>query len=142
MRLLKNRLGSNCKLELALSNPPTIAADRGKLVQVITNLLINALQALEEVQGEHLVSVRTEATLDQILVSLGGPSPEVIVTARHIRERAELGEKVPVVVFCIEEICEGGELAIGQNVYVTRPDNFNQLRNLLARLLHKIPKAA
>jgi hypothetical protein len=35
------------------------------------------------------------------------------------------------------------ELAIGQNaVHVTRPDNFNQLRSLLARLLHQIPVAA
>jgi len=27
-------------------------------------------------------------------------------------------------------------------VYITRPDNFNQLRTLLARLLNKIPIAA
>ena len=79
---------------------------------------------------------------DLILVSLGGPARDVIVTARHIRERAELEEIVPVVVFCIEEVDEGDEVAIGQNVHVTRPDNFNQLRNLLSRLLHRIPKAA
>jgi hypothetical protein len=42
-----------------------------------------------------------------------------------------------VVIFCMEEIGEGNEVAIGQNVYVTRPDNFNQLRSLIARLLHK-----
>jgi hypothetical protein len=35
---------------------------------------------------------------------------------------------VPVVVFCIAEIDEGDEVAIGKNVYITRPDNFNQLR--------------
>jgi hypothetical protein len=49
---------------------------------------------------------------------------------------------VPVVVFCFDEIAEGDEIAIGENVHVTRPDNFNQLRSLLARLLHTIPKAA
>jgi hypothetical protein len=49
---------------------------------------------------------------------------------------------VPVVVFCIDEIAQGDEIAIGENVHVTRPDNFNQLRNLLARLLNRIPKAA
>ncbi len=98
---------------------------------------------VEVARGEHgAVEIARRKRPDLILVSLGGPSPEVIVTARHIRERAELGENVPVVVFCIEEVCEGGELAIGQNVYVTRPDNFNQLRDLLARLLNKIPKAA
>ena len=46
---------------------------------------------------------------DLILVSLAGLSSEVIVTARRIRERAEVGEQVPVVVFCVEGIGEGGE---------------------------------
>lgn len=74
---------------------------------------------------------------DLILVSLGGTPHEVIATARRIRERAGLGNYVPLVLFCIEEVDEGEEVAFGQNVYVTRPDNFDQLRNLLARLLHK-----
>ena len=80
---------------------------------------------------------------DLILVSLAGLPREVILTARRIRERAEVGEQVPIVCFCIEEIGEGDEVAIGRNVYITRPDNFNQLRSLLARLLqHKISIAA
>jgi len=78
---------------------------------------------------------------DLILVSLAGLSSDVIVTARRIRERAELKEDVPVVVFCIDGIGEGDEVAIGQNVHVTLPDNFNQLRRLLSRLLHKVPIA-
>ncbi len=77
-----------------------------------------------------------------ILVSLGGLPREVIVAARRIRERAEVGEDVPVVIFCIEEIPEGDEVAIGESVYVTRPDNFNQLRSLLTRLLQQVPTAA
>lgn len=79
---------------------------------------------------------------DLILVSLAGPPREVITSARRIRESAAIGEDVPVVVFCIDEIAQGDEVAIGENVHVTRPDNFNQLRSLLARLLHRIPKAA
>jgi CheY-like chemotaxis protein len=80
---------------------------------------------------------------DLILVSLAGLPSEVIVTARRIRKRADVGENVPVVVFCVEEIGEGEEVAIGQNVHISRPDNFNQLRSLLTRLLlHKIPIAA
>ena len=88
---------------------------------------------------------------DLILVCLGGQMSGVILAARHIRERAQLEEQVPVVVFCIaehvegddciKELHEGEEVAIGQNVYVTRPDNFNQLRNLLVRLLEEAPKA-
>ena len=79
---------------------------------------------------------------DLILVSLAGLPREVIVTARRIREQADVGEQVPVVVFCNEEIAEGDEVAIGQNVHVTRPDNFNQLRSLVIRLLDSIPVAA
>jgi CheY-like chemotaxis protein len=79
---------------------------------------------------------------DLILVSLAGVPREVILSARRIREGAAIGEDVPVVVFCVDEIAEGDEVAIGENVHVTRPDNFNQLRSLLARLLHRIPKAA
>jgi DNA-binding response OmpR family regulator len=77
-----------------------------------------------------------------MLVSLAGMPRDVIVSARGIRERAGLDDSVPVVIFCIEEIAEGDEVALGQNVHVTRPDNFNQLRSLLGRLLSKIPKAA
>ena len=79
---------------------------------------------------------------DLILVSLAGLPGDVILAARRIRDRAEVGEDVPVVVFCNEEIGEGDEIAIGQNVHVTRPDNFNQLRSLITRLLRTIPKAA
>ncbi len=58
-----------------------------------------------------------------------------------IRERADGEESVPVVVFC-EGIDEGDEVEIGENVHLTRPDNFNQLRSLIARLLNEIAIAA
>ena len=79
---------------------------------------------------------------DLILLSLAGLPREVIATARRIRGRAEIGEQVPVVVFYVDDISEGDEVAIGQNVHVTRPDNFNQVRSLLTRLLRKAPIAA
>jgi DNA-binding response OmpR family regulator len=75
---------------------------------------------------------------DLILVSLAGLPLEVVLSARSIRQRAEVGEHVPVVVFCIEGIAEGEEVEIEDNVYLTRPDNFNQLRGFIARLLNKI----
>jgi two-component system response regulator MprA len=77
-----------------------------------------------------------------ILVSLAGLPSEVIATARRIREHADAGDQVPVVIFCVESIDEGDDLAIGENVHISRPDNFNQLRRLLTRLLHEIPLAA
>ena len=78
---------------------------------------------------------------DLILVSVAGLPHEVIATARRVRERSVVGEDVPVVLFCIEDIAEGEEVAIGRNVYITRPDNFNQLRSLLSRLLSEITAA-
>src|SRR5215207_242685 len=62
---------------------------------------------------------------DLILVSLAGLARDVIASARRIRESAAIGEDVPVVVFCVKEIAEGAEVAIGQNVHLTRPDNFS-----------------
>ena len=79
---------------------------------------------------------------DLILVSLAGLPREVSATARRIRELAEVGDQVPVVIFCVESIDEGDDRAIGENVHISRPDNFNQLRRLLTRLLHEVPLAA
>lgn len=79
---------------------------------------------------------------DLILVSVDGSPSDVINSALRIRERAEVGEKVPVVVFCIDEIAEGAEVSIGKNVHLTRPDNFDQLRSLFIRLLRQAPVAA
>ncbi len=74
---------------------------------------------------------------DLILVSLPGTPNEVILAATRIRESANTDEHVPVVIFCVEGIAEGYEIAIGQNIHLTLPDNFNQLRGLLSRLLTK-----
>jgi len=92
-------------------------------------------------QLDAIVSARRRRP-DLILVSLAGSPLEVIVAARAIREDAELDENVPIVLFCVEDIGEGDEVAVGRNVHVTRPDNFNQLRSLLTRLLKEIRHAA
>ena len=72
---------------------------------------------------------------DLILISLPGTPSEVILAATRIRENANGVEQVPVVIFCVEGIAEGYEIAIGQNIHLTLPDNFNQLRGLLSRIL-------
>lgn len=111
----------------------------------------DGIEKLLEADGYHVTVARDEKDSiesaqrncpDLMLVSLAGSPGEVIATARRIRESAEIGENVPVVVFCVGEIGEGDEIAIGQNVHVTHPDNFNQLRGLLTRLLGEIPIAA
>ncbi len=77
---------------------------------------------------------------DLILISMGLDAVRVLPIARRIRERAGL-EEVPVVVFCVASLNEGDEVAAGYNVYMTRPDNFDQLRALLSRLVRKLPQA-
>ena len=77
---------------------------------------------------------------DLILISLGLSATGVVATARRMRERAGLEEKVPVVVFCAPSLEEGAEVAVGNNIYMTSPDNFDQLRALLSRLLRKLPR--
>ena len=90
--------------------------------------------ALARDEGDAVDSALHERP-DLILVCTTGLAGDVLVKVRLIREGAIVGDQVPVVVFCAEDIGEGEEVAIGGNVYLTRPDNFNQLRGLLARLL-------
>jgi len=71
---------------------------------------------------------------DLILVSWTGISGEVLATVGRIREQTAVGDHIPVV-FWVEDIDEGEEVAVGGNVHLMRPDSFNQLRGLLARLL-------
>jgi DNA-binding response OmpR family regulator len=73
---------------------------------------------------------------DLILVNWTGLSGEVLAIVRRIRERLSFGDQIPVV-FWIEDIDEGEEVEVAGNVFLTRPDSFNQLRGLLARLLDR-----
>ena len=71
---------------------------------------------------------------DLILINWTGLSAEVLTTVGRIRERAAVTDQTPVV-FWVEDIDEGEEVALEGNVHLTRPDSFNQLRGLLAYLL-------
>ena len=71
---------------------------------------------------------------DLILVNWTGLSGQVLATVRRMRERSAVGNQIPVV-FWVEDLDQGEEIALEENVHLTRPDNFNQLRDLLARLL-------
>ena len=85
-------------------------------------------------EGEPISSTPPERP-DLILVSGAGLPNNVLVRVGRMRKEAVVGDEVPVVVFCAQDIPEGEEVAIGENVYLTNPDNFNQLRSLVARLI-------
>jgi len=75
---------------------------------------------------------------DLILISLGLGPERLLATAHRIRRQAGLSQDVAIVIFCVPTIPEGAEMEVDKNVYVTRPDNFNQLREFLHRLLCRV----
>jgi DNA-binding response OmpR family regulator len=76
---------------------------------------------------------------DLILISLGLGSTRNVAIAKRIRELSALGEEVPAIILGAASLDEGTEVGVGFNIYLTRPDNFDQLRAFLSRLLRKLP---
>ena len=81
---------------------------------------------------EDAVERARRQTPDLILVSLRGPGEAVIASARRIRLDARLRDEVPVVIFCVQTIDEGAEVALGRSVYLTRPDTSTSSEACLA----------
>jgi CheY-like chemotaxis protein len=111
----------------------------------------DGIERLLEADGYRVDPARDEADAieragrhrpDLILLSLGESHADAISSAHRIRRLAELSDDVPVVIFCIPTIDEGAEVALGRNVFVTRPDNFDQLRRLLGRLVPGLSPSA
>ena len=75
-----------------------------------------------------------------LLASLAGHESHVIATACRTRERAGLQQAVPIVIFSVDTIAEGAEVKMAGNIFLTRPDNFDQLRTLIHRLLREPPE--
>jgi len=91
-------------------------------------------------EKEAVAKARLQAP-DLVLMSMGIDAVEIAEMGRRIREGAGLGGRVPIVIFCVGTLEEGTEAGVGYNIYMTRPDNFDQLRRLLIRLLRKEPRA-
>ena len=79
--------------------------------------------------------------VEMVLIGSADPAARAVSMSRRIRDRAGLRPEVPVVFFCVPNLAEGAEAEAGHNVYLTRPDNFDQLRDLLNRLFRTLPRA-
>jgi CheY-like chemotaxis protein len=110
----------------------------------------DGIEKLLKADGYRVNTARNEAeAIDRarrehpglILISLAGPEANIIATAQRIRQRSELTDAVPVVIFCSTSVAEGAEEDIGSNVHLARPDNFDQLRAFLQHLLPVFPIA-
>jgi CheY-like chemotaxis protein len=84
---------------------------------------------------EDAISRARSESPNLILMSLGLELDQFLATAHRIRQEGTFSEDVAKIIFCVPTIPEGAEIEVKQNVYVTRPDNFDQLRGLLHRLL-------
>jgi CheY-like chemotaxis protein len=94
--------------------------------------------ALERVEGG-----RTDYRL--LLVNVVGVRPEeALESARRIQRRAEKDSEAPIVVIAEKygKEMEGKDVAVGENEYVTYPEDGDQLHQLLARLLPPAPASS
>ena len=92
--------------------------------------------ALERVGGGHVQA-------DLVLMNLVGKSPEdVLNTGRRIREHAKYDGHTPLVVMAEKygEDLEGTDVNVSGNDWITYPEDAEQVRELLARLLSKSSK--
>ena len=92
--------------------------------------------ALERVGGGHVQA-------DLVLVNLVGKSPEEVLNiGRRIREHAKYDGHTPLVVMAEKygEDLEGTDVNVSGNDWITYPEDAEQVRELLARLLSKSSK--
>ena len=80
------------------------------------------------------------AEADLVLINLVGEAPEVALAAgRRIRARAKHDGRTPLVVMAEKygKELEGTDVNVSGNDWITYPEDHDQLRNLLARLLNQ-----
>ena len=125
----------------------------GKTILVVDDIAetLDGIEALLKTDGYQIEAARNEQDAsvrgivrlpDLMLVSLDGKLAEVIAVAMRIREKIVPGKNLPIIIFCVGELNEGSEAAAGENVYLAHPNNFNQLRAFISRLLLKFSNAA
>jgi DNA-binding response OmpR family regulator len=88
-------------------------------------------------EREAVASARLE-TPDLILVELGGSPHDLLSVGERVRAGVESDVEIPIVAYAgkpDELVEEGGEVSMGDNEYVTLPEDFQQLENLIERLL-------
>ncbi len=93
---------------------------------------------VEAMNGEEAVEIARREQPNLILMDLSLPLLDGLAATRRIREFAEL-RHVPIVAVSAHDTADfhADALAAGCNDYVTKPIDFDQLENLLSRLLPK-----
>lgn len=101
-------------------------------------LEMSGYRVVEAEDGQEAVELATRELPNLILMDLSLPVLDGLAATRRIREHAEL-RMVPIVAVSAHDTADfhADALAAGCNEYVTKPIDFDQLDDLLERLLAK-----
>ncbi|MGI8564909.1 MAG: response regulator [Pyrinomonadaceae bacterium] len=100
-------------------------------------LEMSGYQVVEAVNGQEAVDISERTLPDLILMDLSLPLLDGLTATRRIRTRPEM-EKVPIVAVSAHDTADfhAEALAAGCNEYVTKPIDFDELEELLKRLMN------
>lgn len=101
-------------------------------------LEMSGYRVVEAVNGEQAVEAAERERPDLILMDLSLPKLDGLAATRRIREQDGAG-RIPIVAVSAHDTTDfhADALAAGCNEYVTKPIDFDQLEELLTRLLGK-----
>ena len=101
-------------------------------------LEMSGYQVLEAINGEEAIRVALKERPHLVLMDLSLPQLDGLAATRRIREHPELAG-MPIVAVSAHDTSDfhSDALAAGCNDYVTKPIDFDQLEELLRRLLPK-----
>lgn len=112
-----------------------VLEDVRETATLIRSLLIKSGFSVVLAEDEQAAIMRARLeTPDVLLICLGLATDQLVSVADRIRDAAELGGNLPMVVSCTETLPEGLEVKVCDTTYLVRPDDFDQLRRMLARL--------
>ena len=99
-------------------------------------LEMSGYRVLEAINGEEAVRIAEQELPDLILMDLSLPLLDGLAATRRIRQRESL-RKVPIIAVSAHDTADfhAEALAAGCNDYVTKPIDFDELEQLLRRLL-------
>ncbi len=102
-------------------------------------LEMSGYQVVEAVNGQEAVEISRRELPDLILMDLSLPLLDGLTATRRIRSHPEL-EKIPIVAVSAHDTADfhAEALAAGCNEYVTKPIDFDELEELLKRLMSGI----
>ncbi len=118
---------------LIVEDEPSTREAMVELLERDGYLVITAEDETEAVERARRV------TPDLIIVELDGTPRRLLSVGERVRAEVKDSGLIPIVAYAAEAsdmVCEGGVVSLGDNEYITLPEDFQQLENLISQLLH------